>query len=195
MSTPTEDQGRLAALKLLVGLAEGYMALAKATVTDPQIDEALGFKAIAVVNEMIHETETALKHPGALMAMVQWVSHMHNVPIHVHKPNERLFLDVSTMHLQPYTVDAVCKIAGGDEALNKFTGLVVDPHGKDCEYGVWVHVPEKNPKMMPVDLAIVIDYARKRGVDWICIDRDAEVLEDLPSYDAEWDVVAKQAAE
>jgi hypothetical protein len=64
-----------------------------------------------------------------------------------------------------------------------FERLTVYSHS---EYG-WLiclaQIQEQADEGTPVDLCRVIDYAVAQGCDWLLIDRDADLIDDLPHFD------------
>jgi hypothetical protein len=98
----------------------------------------------------------------------------------------RKFLDVSTAHLS----------IAARELLENDGGayLSVDPHGgREGSYGWWVWAGTETAILdcglehgeVPADMLAIIEYAQKRGCDWICFDCDAGEIEDLPTFDWE----------
>lgn len=51
-------------------------------------------------------------------------------------------------------------------------------------YGWFVFADIEPPEHTPEDLAMCMNAARQDGCEWLCLDRDGEVLEGLPAY---WD--------
>lgn len=51
------------------------------------------------------------------------------------------------------------------------------------DYGWFVHVATDLPDALPADLADCFEVARRDGVEWIMLDRDAQEHPDLPAYD------------
>ena len=90
------------------------------------------------------------------------------------KTNERKYLEISTAHLKQKTL----------EGLN----AMEPPYTYEYEEGIFMSVPaqkETNISDMPKDLRILLQYAWINGIDLIRMDRDAEVIDDIPVYDWE----------
>lgn len=90
------------------------------------------------------------------------------------KTNERKYLEISTAHLKQKTL----------EGLN----AMEPPYTYECEEGIFMSVPDKNETNisdMPKDLRILLQYAWINGIDLIRMDRDADVIDDIPVYDWE----------
>lgn len=52
-------------------------------------------------------------------------------------------------------------------------------------FGFWVHIPESGVELsseLPVDLLTCIKLAIDNDCEWLCLDRDGEVLNELPDY-------------
>ena len=90
------------------------------------------------------------------------------------KTNERKYLEISTAHLKQKTL----------EGLN----AMEPPYTYEYEEGIFMSVPaqkETNISDMPKDLRILLQYAWINGIDLIRMDRDADIIDDIPSYDWE----------
>lgn len=88
----------------------------------------------------------------------------------------RKFLDLSTAHLRPETVDL---IDGEHSPVLRF------PHPD--EYGWFIYVDEDwavedCSQSAPQDLVECLRYAAKAGCPYILFDCDAEIDEALPTY-------------
>lgn len=83
-------------------------------------------------------------------------------------------LDLSTSHVSKETAQTL------DEAPDG----TINAYQKD-EYGwfVWVPPTEWERADQPADLLAAFAYARTQQCDWIMFDRDAEIIDDLPSFD------------
>lgn len=90
------------------------------------------------------------------------------------KTNERKYLEISTAHLKQKTL----------EGLN----AMEPPYTYEYEEGIFMSVPaqkETNISDMPKDLRILLQYAWINGIDLIRMDRDADIIDDIPAYDWE----------
>lgn len=99
------------------------------------------------------------------------------------KTNERKYLEISTAHLKQKTL----------EGLN----AMEPPYTYECEEGIFMSVPDKNETNisdMPKDLRILLQYAWINGIDLIRMDRDADVIDDIPVYDWEKKRMTKKLA-
>lgn len=88
------------------------------------------------------------------------------------KTNERKYLEISTAHLKQKTL----------EGLN----AMEPPYTYEYEEGIFMSVPaqkETNISDMPKDLRILLQYAWINGIDLIRMDRDADIIDDIPAYD------------
>lgn len=100
------------------------------------------------------------------------------------KTNERKYLDISTAHLTQRTFNS----------LNTIESLYTYGY----EEGVFISVPDKNETNisdMPKDLRILLQYAWINGIDLIRMDRDADVIDDIPVYDWEKEANNEKLAE
>ena len=100
------------------------------------------------------------------------------------KTNERKYLEISTAHLKQKTL----------EGLN----TMEPPYTYEYEEGIFMSVPDKNETNisdMPKDLRILLQYAWINGIDLIRMDRDADVIDDIPVYDWEKEANNEKLAE
>ena len=100
------------------------------------------------------------------------------------KTNERKYLEISTAHLKQKTL----------EGLN----TMEPPYTYEYEEGIFMSVPDKNETNisdMPKDLRILLQYAWINGIDLIRMDRDANVIDDIPVYDWEKEANNEKLAE
>ena len=83
-------------------------------------------------------------------------------------------LTLSTAHIKPETA----------KWLDKANSC--SPVYKKDEFGwfIFIDYSEKHDNI-PKDLAKVIDFAKKNGCSWLCLDRDANETKLLPVYDLE----------
>jgi hypothetical protein len=93
-------------------------------------------------------------------------------------------LTVSIAHITKETakfIDKVCKD-------NKLSNLIVynkSAKYDDCEeqYGWFIYCNVDLPDLkVPEDLLKVMCFARDNDCNWLCLDRDAEVIDDLEEY-------------
>lgn len=94
----------------------------------------------------------------------------------------RRFLDLSTGHLRIETRERMDRGGEfGDDVV-----LIFDPHGDQGQYGWWLWAGRRGQddmvEKLPADLRAVVEHARNLGCDWICFDRDAEAVAELPVY-------------
>lgn len=84
----------------------------------------------------------------------------------------RSFLDISTAHV---TRETARRYDDGEGPHMVASG----------EYGWLLHVPEPDGEAdgLPGDIAAVFACARRNGCDMVLFDRDATVIDELPSYD------------
>lgn len=95
-------------------------------------------------------------------------------------------LTISTAHITKETaefIDNVCE----DGGLSKL--IVYDKVAKyiDCteEYGWFIYCNVDLPDLnVPKDLLKVMCFTRDSNCDWLCLDRDGEVIDELDEY--EW---------
>lgn len=87
-------------------------------------------------------------------------------------------LTISTSHV---TEDAITEL---DKMVTTGHPYVTYEKG---EYGYFIHVGNNNPMDMEMPLATslmnVLEFAFKQGVEWLCLDRDAEEVDCLTVYD------------
>lgn len=85
---------------------------------------------------------------------------------------EKTYLDISTAHLM-------------QETLNRLNAIN-PPYTYKYNEGAFISVPDKTEVSiisMPEDLRILLQYAWDNNIEMIRMDRDAEVIENLPVYD------------
>lgn len=100
------------------------------------------------------------------------------------KTNERKYLEISTAHLTQKTL----------EGLN----AMESPYTYEYEEGIFMSVPDKNETNisdMPKDLRILLQYTWINGIDLIRMDRDADIIDDIPVYDWEKEANNEKLAE
>jgi hypothetical protein len=93
-------------------------------------------------------------------------------------------MDLSTAHLRPYQRAGLTRLPG----VIAYTLLDVD----DDEIGYLLHVPVLADEdaetaawlaqIVPPEVQAVIDYGRRWGCDFVRLDRDADMVDDLPTY-------------
>ena len=90
---------------------------------------------------------------------------------------KRSMIEISTAHVSQSTAELLDNAGESDEL---FPLVVYNKAG----YGWMIMVDERESYSgLPEDLARVIKYAQVNLIDWIMMDSDASVLEDLPTYD------------
>lgn len=93
-------------------------------------------------------------------------------------PDVRNFVVVSTAHLTEKTA----RTLDGTPATE--WPCAGGPYG---EYGWFVYAHDENcgvgPDSIPDDLFGVMTWGRKHGFDYILLDCDGDLIEDLPSHD------------
>ncbi len=79
-------------------------------------------------------------------------------------------LVISTAHLAPGDVELLTDVAGVYEK---------------GEYGYFVNIPAKEHQRddLPQSLQDILDFGRDSQAEWVMIDRDAEIVDRLPTYD------------
>ena len=87
------------------------------------------------------------------------------------------YLDLSKAHITPETDEFLRK-----EAHKDFAEVIV----YEKEYGYFVCVPPDGFDCynIPDDLRNCIEFAKENDCNWIIIDRDAEIIDELKTY--EW---------
>ena len=50
------------------------------------------------------------------------------------------------------------------------------------DYGWWIFVDDSEPTT-PSDLAACLRLARRHNCEWLCLDCDGEIVDELPTYD------------
>lgn len=90
-------------------------------------------------------------------------------------------LTISTAHITEETADALNKSVYGLESCIDL--CVYEKKG----YGFFIHIPEdwEEKRNIPMDLQACVKLADVNGCIWLCLDRDAETVNQLPVY--EWD--------
>lgn len=83
-------------------------------------------------------------------------------------------LDISTAHVSRETATM----------LDGAPAIMITAYQKNG-YGwfVWVPPADFERTHTPDDLSKVFAYAREQKCDWVMFDRDAEIIDDLPSFD------------
>lgn len=103
-------------------------------------------------------------------------------------PNVRRVLDLSTAHLPKALGTSPDQAGEGTIYLSAVDGVVADP----IKYGYLMWVPDDpddhaagydDPEEpFPAVVLAVQIYARELGCDWVRFDRDADVADDLPTW-------------
>jgi hypothetical protein len=92
------------------------------------------------------------------------------------KRHLRPFLDISSAHISQATRDLLedrsCRQRHPMDAI------------LGCAYGWMIHVPEEIDNE-PTDLKRVLLHAKKAGADYVMLDCDGPVIEELPTYEEE----------
>lgn len=96
---------------------------------------------------------------------------------------------LSTGHVSALTAESISSLFNLGVPPKWAQRLTAYPHG---EYG-WLiciagdvldhMVRESVDVEMPEELLKVIRYADERGCEWLLLDRDAELIDDLPEFD------------
>lgn len=100
-------------------------------------------------------------------------------------------LTISTAHISAETERRLRRTTS--DGLFDFDMPVAYEKG---EYGYWIHVPESFPFLegsdeecdipcIPEDLWNCMKLAKNEGCSWLCLDRDGDVLDELPEYNWE----------
>lgn len=86
-------------------------------------------------------------------------------------------MEISTNHI---TEDTANKLRDIDTRGN----IALSIYDKE-EFGWWIFIDYrmKRNDSIPDDLWRCIQYAQENGCNWLCLDCDAEVVDELPSYD------------
>ena len=84
-------------------------------------------------------------------------------------------LTISTAHIRPDSTRFL-----DDEYTFGDAGLVL--YGKD-EYGWFIYISDiETYKRVPQDIVDCMKFARSHDCHWLCLDCDAEVINELPTY-------------
>lgn len=95
-------------------------------------------------------------------------------------------LTISTAHITKETakfIDNVCK----DNNLSNLIVYDETAHYNGCteQYGWFIYCnADLSDLNVPKDLLKVMCFARDNDCDWLCLDRDAEIVDSLDKY--EW---------
>lgn len=87
---------------------------------------------------------------------------------------------LSTGHLTAATAQLFEDVEAAANAMNREKLPVFYPKG---EWGWFVYVGEDAGEPYPDDLKAILDFARRKGCDWIMFDSDAGLVDCLPTYD------------
>lgn len=89
----------------------------------------------------------------------------------------RKFLDISTAHLKPQTMELINQYLMSDNTLIG-------------HYGAMVHVPsepDRNPNHAACpEILPILEMARTMDCDYVFFDADADIIEGLPDFSEEW---------
>jgi hypothetical protein len=98
-------------------------------------------------------------------------------------PEIQRMLTLSIFHIDPTTAEGLERKAV--DALNApdWTGISVYEK-KDYGYFIYLIQGMMEPHLLPHDLEACINYAISQQCDVICFDRDANIMDNLISY--EW---------
>ena len=83
-------------------------------------------------------------------------------------------LTLSTAHIPEEVANALVQ-----EPETDYFGLSVYPFA----YGFWIHVPNEIPPAVPESLAACLRLSKENGCTWLQLDQDAELFDELPTYD------------
>lgn len=84
-------------------------------------------------------------------------------------------LTISTAHISPETAQFLDK-----ETIEGKTSLVVYNKG---EYGWFIFIaPDFEAECIPEDLQNCMCFAEGNGCEWLCLDRDGEIIAELKEY-------------
>lgn len=101
-------------------------------------------------------------------------------------------LDISTVHITKSDADLLEADAAGIIAYDKSS---YKDGELDDRYGWFIHVPDQTIDVedcqyscreagMSEAFVNLVGYAHKQGCYWICLDRDGDDIDDLPTF--EW---------
>lgn len=86
--------------------------------------------------------------------------------------------EISTAHISEETAAKIQHEVEPNE-------MMLSVYEKDG-YGWWIYlgnIDSTSVWRIPDDLWNLICLAIKNGCDWLCLDRDAEIIEELPTFD------------
>lgn len=86
-------------------------------------------------------------------------------------------MEISTAHI---TEDTANKLGDVDTRGN----ITLSIYDKE-EFGWWIFIDGcmNQNDSIPDDLLRCIQYAKEEGCDWLCLDCDGEIIDELPTYD------------
>lgn len=87
------------------------------------------------------------------------------------------YLDISTAHISEKTNDILSK-----NVNNGSYPLII----LDTEYGYFINVPynlDELERELPNDVISCLGFAQKHDCRWLMLDCDAEVIDELETYD------------
>ena len=89
-------------------------------------------------------------------------------------------LTISSAHISEKTAEWIDRIGVRSADITIYS---------KSQYGWLIYIPEyeTDTKELPEDLLVVMDFARKHKVEWLCIDSDGEVLEDYGLKTYKWE--------
>lgn len=88
-------------------------------------------------------------------------------------------LEVSTININEETAHWLVEQA--EKTKKNQMDLIVY---EKCKDGMFIPIyPEMFEKVIPEHLILLIGYAVGKDCSWIMIDKDAKVIDDLPTYD------------
>lgn len=86
-------------------------------------------------------------------------------------------LTISTAHILPETAEWL----GYTDTLSVY---------EKEEYGWFINFFDgSDDSLIPNDLSAVIAYTRKQGCEMLCLDRDGDCVDDLPTYSWESEII------
>lgn len=88
----------------------------------------------------------------------------------------------NSYHFEKLITISTTHVSGNTAAWINFYNTATIRYKKG-EYGWVIFVMDYGDIYLPNDLRVVLDFARENGCDWICLDRDGEIV-DLDIY--EW---------
>ena len=107
------------------------------------------------------------------------VKHFHDIN-KVPESNHAEVLTISHLHITPQVMDDIMLIKMGEKLNNDIDLIPIFNHGENSTF---MFINKTEVHSLPKCLADAILFARDNGYQWLAIDKKADTIKELPTYD------------